>query len=248
MFIFKLLEELHTRTLHAPDEGGAGAGTATDAGKADGDKGGDTKQKDPDGDGKAAERKHAEAVPYERFQAVNEAKKAAEDAAAAAKAELTRLQRSGLPELDQIKAERDDLKRQLDEANGKATAAEERATNLEKSGWVRTAAQAAGFIDAEDALARIKLDSVKTEAGAQRAVGDLAESAKHLVKAKTDESQAGVLREILAGGKAKDGAGDGDRKLIPTSQLEGMTQEQHIALMERDPELYHRSLAAAEAA
>jgi hypothetical protein len=85
-------------------------------------------------------------------------------------------------------------------------------TNLTRGGWVRSAASAAGFHDAEDAIARIDLAEIKTEAAAKREVEALAERAKHLVRRPDDgkpPASTDLLQQVLDRGRP---AGEGDKR------------------------------------
>jgi hypothetical protein len=188
-----------------------------------------------------------QAVPYERFSEVNTQLKEARELAERLQAEATQRQRQGLSELDQIKAQL------ADEQAARATLEQERdaargeVTNLTRGGWVRSAASAAGFHDAEDAIARIDLAEIKTEAAAKREVEALAERAKHLIKPADDgKPSTDLLQQVLDRGRpAGEGDKSDDKAVIPPDQFNALKTDQLVALQESDPELYRRSLAAA---
>ena len=133
-------------------------------------------------------------IPYDRFKAANDKAKTLER-------DLAEM-RSRLEERDD--AEKSDVERltkRAEAAEAKITAAEGRVVELERGGWIRTAAEKAGFIDSTDALSRARLGELDTEADAQAFVKQLAKDAKHLIAPKDD--RPGVER-VLQGGQPVD--------------------------------------------
>ena len=95
-------------------------------------------------------------------------------------------------------------------------------------------------------------DDIKSEAAAQKAVADLAETAKHLIQDAQKQTTASErLEQVLNGGKPvtdkNNGEGDGKPKPIPADKLDAMSTDELVALQENDPQLYEASLAAAAA-
>lgn len=168
-------------------------------------------------------------VPYDRFKQANEAKKAADDARAEAEeakrnadAEIARLkreadqrERAGLPEVDRLKSELADLQQQLVDVTADRDqgfqARDAKLVDLERGGWVRAAAAAAGFHDPEDAVIRMDLSKIRTEDGARREVEALSERAKHLTKPKVDPSGSSQLQTVLSNGEPVQPADGGDQ-------------------------------------
>lgn len=187
-------------------------------------------------------------VPYERFSEVNAQLKEARELAERLQSEARQRERQGLSELDQIKAQladeqaaRASLEQERDSARGEVT-------NLTRGGWVRAAANAAGFHDVEDAVARIDLGEIKTEAAAKREVEQLADRAKHLVRQPDDGNppNTDLLQQVLDRGRpAGEGNNDDAKSVIPPDQFNALKTDQLVALQESDPELYRRSLQAA---
>lgn len=113
-------------------------------------------------------------IPYGRFKEVNERLKAAEAAAQSAAEELKKREEAEL-------SERERAEKQAAEAVARAEAAEARATNLERSAWVRDAAS--NFNDPADAVAMLELAEIDSADKAKAAVEELGKSKPHLVKA-----------------------------------------------------------------
>lgn len=112
-------------------------------------------------------------VPYARFKEVNDRVKAAEQAASDAAAALKKREDAELSEKE--KAEKDAA-----EALKRAEAAEARATELERSAWVRSAAN--NFNDPDDAVAMLDLSSLDSSDKVDKAVKELGEKKPHLLK------------------------------------------------------------------
>lgn len=233
----------HTFIAYAPDDGGGdgGQGAGGNGGGGQGGDGGGQQQHDP--------------VPYDRFQAVNQAKTAAETARAeaeqraqAAQDKLTELERQGLGDVDRLKAELADAQTARDTAIAERDAATGKVTELERGGWVRQAATDANFHDPEDAIARVDLSKIESQDVATREVAQLAERAKHLIQAEPDPSGGDLLRRVLDNGKTPTSENGDEKAVIPTAKLNEMSGDELVQLQEKDPELYQRSLAAASAA
>lgn len=222
-------------------QGGSGDGGGDGQGAGDGGQGGSGGQ----GGGGGGE----QTVPYERFSQVNQQLRDAQALAERLQNEATQRQRQGLSELDQIKAQLADEQAKVSTLEQERDSARGEVTNLTRGGWVRSAASAAGFHDAEDAIARIDLGEIKTEAAAKREVEALAERAKHLVRQPDDgkpPASGDLLQQVLDRGRpASEGDKNNDKALIPPDQFNALKTDQLVALQETDPELYRRSLAAA---
>lgn len=131
--------------------------------------------------------KQAQTVPYDRFREVNERAKAAEEQLA----EITKWKQ------EQEQAKLSDIERaeaQRKEAEERATAAEARALNLERSGMVRSAALGARFTDPDDAVEFLakKLGDLDTPEKVKAAVAELAKSKPHLVGSRAGGGDGGA--------------------------------------------------------
>lgn len=121
----------------------------------------------------AEERRRREAAERQRDEAQNKLNEAAE-------AERTELERA---------------QKKATDAEAKAATAEAKATRLERSAVIRTAAQAAGFHDPEDAVAHLsdRIGELDDEAKAKDAVEQLAKDKSHLVGKRPDPTAMGAL-------------------------------------------------------
>lgn len=133
-------------------------------------------------------------VPYDRFKAVNdklaEATRKAEEAAQKAQ----ELEDRDKTELEQVRSKLEKAEARNAELEGEVGNLSGKLTRNERSGWVRDAASKANFIDPADALGRVNLDEVETEAEAQKAVKTIADNAKHLLASdKPDPPQVGQV-------------------------------------------------------
>lgn len=181
-------------------EGGAGGGGGGEGGSGEGGEGG---QGSGTPEGSEGGRGSGDAVPRSRLTAEAKARREAERRAEEAEKKLREAEQKDLS--DKERAEREAA-----EAKARADAAEQRATKLERQGWIRDAASAAGFVDAADAIAHIDVlevdDDGKTprigdEDAAKKAVDELAESRPHLV------GKAGQRQQI---GRPGGGGGEGN--------------------------------------
>lgn len=128
-----------------------------------------------------------ETAAQRRIRELNEAKNAAEARATDFENRLKEIERQQLSDADRVKAEKED-------AEKRALAAEARATRLERGGWARSAASAVGFVDPEDAVAMVDLDSLDTETKVKNAVEKLKEQKPHLAPGEGQgQGQAGQV-------------------------------------------------------
>lgn len=118
--------------------------------------------------------------------------KAAEKEAEALKDRLDALE-------DRDRSEVEKAQRRAEKAEKDAAEYESRAKNLERGGWLRSAAQAEGFNDPDDAVAFANLDDVEDQRAAKRVVKDLAASKPHLVKA--DDPTPPQIGRVLENGQ-----------------------------------------------
>lgn len=233
------------------DEGaGAGASATAQQGSGDAAQQGQAQQGTGNADGQqqteAQQQQQRDPVPYDRFREVNDQRTAAEEERDRLQAELTRREREGLPELERVRAELGDERVARQTAEQRATEAEQRATNLERAGWVQAAAS--NFHDPADAVARVDLSTIDSQAAAERAVEDLAGRAQHLVRPPANQTVTGgdMLQQILDRGRLSDGqAQNEETKVIPAAQFNALTADQLVALQEKQPDVYERSLRAA---
>lgn len=129
---------------------------------------------EPEQDTTTTEPTDEQRVPLDRFRTVtaeNKELRSQLDELAKWKEEQEQAQ---LSELDRERQAREKAEQQLAE-----TAA--RATSLERSVWIRSAASAAGFADPEDAVALIGTDVVEDSDTAAELVKALAERKPHLL-------------------------------------------------------------------
>lgn len=114
-------------------------------------------------------------VPYDRFKEVN-------DQLRTTKAELDKLTRAQKEREEAELSEVEKATKRADEAEARATAAEGKATTLERTGWVTAAARDAGFTDPGDAAAFLTLAEIEDKPAAKKAVEQLAKDKTHLLK------------------------------------------------------------------
>lgn len=157
-----------------------------------------------------------QAVPYARFKEINDAKVAAEKAAADAAAELQKIKDADL-------SEKERAEKAASEATARAEAAEAKATKLERSALVREAAK--NFNDPGDAVAMLDLSEIDDADKAAEAVKKLGESKPHLVKAQSPTAIGAPLgKSAKATGEIPTGAdGKPDMKAgLGTELLNGL--------------------------
>ena len=155
------------------------------------------------------EEKTEQTVPYSRFKEVNDRVKAAETAAAEAAAQLKAREEAEL-------SEKEKAEKAAQEAISRAEAAEARATELERSSWVRAAAS--DFNDPDDAVAMLNLSELDSAEKAAEAVKDLGKNKPHLVK----DQKPAKIGSPLDGGKKHEVPTGADGK--PDEKL-GLGQE-----------------------
>lgn len=115
-------------------------------------------------------------VPLDRFRTVtseNKELRAQLDQLAAWKEEQEAAQ---LTELERERSARE-------KAEANAAEADQRATTLERSAWIRNAAQAAGFADPDDAVALIGTAAAEDADIVTKLVAELADKKPHLLNA-----------------------------------------------------------------
>lgn len=135
--------------------------------------------------------KEPQTVPYDRFAQVNQQ---AKDAQKQLKEMQDRLQE--LEDRDKSELERE--RSQRERAQQEKTDLEQRLVSLERGQWVRAAAQAAKFVDVDDAVAHLDLAGIESERDAKKAVEKLAERKQHLVR---QEPQRPEIGQVLKGGQ-----------------------------------------------
>ena len=151
--------------VHAEDGGAGGdGGTGQAGGTTPQGQGAQGQGGAGDGGSGAAGGQH---VPYDRFKAVND--------------ELVSLRKWREEQEAASLSEKDKAERRAAQAEAKAAAAEARLVTLERHDLIRTAALAAGFVDASDAVALIDTSAVSDAKAAVNAVADLAKRKPHLI-------------------------------------------------------------------
>ncbi len=114
-------------------------------------------------------------VPYHRFKEANDRAKAASTQLTELQARLDEIENQGKSELERERSKRTEYEKQAGELSA-------RIQNMERSGWIRTAALAAGFEDPDDAVAFISASSVESDADAEKAVKALAKRKPKLLR------------------------------------------------------------------
>ncbi len=163
----------------------------------------------------AAEAGEDQRVPLDRFQQVTSQNKEMRDRLAELEQKEQERQREAMSELERAQAERD-------EERQKREAAESKALELERGGYLRSAAAAAGFADPEDAVALIGLDAATDQLAAQQAVKDLAEKKPHLV-AKTGTPGPTPIGSPIPSPSANPDPGDSDKTTVGKDILNLLT-------------------------
>jgi hypothetical protein len=148
---------------------------------------------------------HEETVAYERFQKVNAQAKAEKARAAEFEKKLAALQAqiddresAGLPELERLKKDMERAEKRAAEAEARAEKQEQAAVRAGRERLVLSAAAAAGFDEADDALRypeHVNLDEIETQADAERAVKRLAKARPKLLKADGPQLPGRVLKD-----------------------------------------------------
>jgi len=144
-------------------------------------------------------------VPLDRFQTVTSENKELREKVAAYEQEKAERERAAMSELERAQAEAADEKKKREEAESKAL-------QLERGGYLRSAAAAAGFADPEDAVALIGLDKITDLLEAQKAVKDLAEKKPHLIQSGTPGPRAIGNPLPTPGSGSGSGGESGDEK------------------------------------
>lgn len=142
-------------------------------------------------------------VPRERLNKVLEEKKAAEE-------ERDRLKKEAEERAAADLSDKEKAERKAEQAEQRAKDAETKATELERSGWVRDAAQAESFTDPADAVAFLTLSELEDEEAATKAVKELAEKKPHLVGAAAGGGRPQAFGRP-AGGTASPPASEGGK-------------------------------------
>lgn len=264
MFIFQRM--LQPLLLLRPDEGAGGGGQAAAGGQqqsgqqqgsAGGAAAGQQQQGQQQGEqqqGGSGNGQHEERVPYDRFAQVNDQLRQTQEELRTLREQQTQREREGMPEVARLQAELADAQRAREQAEQRATTAEQSLQTSTREAWIRDAARGARFHDPDDAIARIDASVVRTADGARREVEALAQRAAHLVAPEQQEQQqsgADILQQVLNRGERVGDQQRGeeqDAKVIPAADFNKLTADQLVSLQERDPGLYERSLRAAAAA
>lgn len=152
-------------------------------------------------------------VPLDRFQQVTTQNKEMRERLAKLEEEEQKRQREQMTELQRAEAERD-------EERQKREAAEQKALDLERGGYLRSAAAAAGFADPEDAVALIGLSEIEDQLAAQQAVTELAQKKPHLIA--SGKPGPTPIGNPLPGNGATPQPGDDDPKRQVGRDLLGM--------------------------
>lgn len=114
-------------------------------------------------------------VPLDRFRSVTSENKELRTELEDLKKWKEEQEQAQLSEIERERAARE-------KAEATAQEATEKALNLERGGWLRSAALAAGFADPDDAIALIGTKEIENSDGAAAAVKDLAEKKPHLLR------------------------------------------------------------------
>lgn len=145
-------------------------------------------------------------VPLDRFQTVTSENKELREKVAAYEQEKAERERAAMSELERAQAEAADEKKKREEAESKAL-------QLERGGYLRSAAAAAGFADPEDAVALIGLDKITDLLEAQKAVKDLAEKKPHLIQSGTPGPRP-IGNPLPTPGSGSGSGGDDDQQAV----------------------------------
>jgi hypothetical protein len=114
-------------------------------------------------------------VPLDRFRSVTSENKELRGELEDLKKWKEEQEAAQLSEIDRERAARE-------KAEALAQEATEKAVNLERGGWLKSAALAAGFADPEDAVALIGTGEIEDTDAAAQAVKDLADKKPHLLQ------------------------------------------------------------------
>lgn len=125
-------------------------------------------------------------VPYERFQEVNRAAKAAKDELSQLKGRLDELDNRDQSELQRERKKREQFEREAGELS-------QRLTQTERQGWLREAARDLKFDDPDDATAFINVANVEDPDDAVSAVKDLAKRKPKLLRSESPPAEIGQV-------------------------------------------------------
>lgn len=154
-------------------------------------------------------------VPYSRFAEVNQTAKQAQQQLKEMQDRLEELENRDKSELERERSKRTQFEQQASELSA-------RLERMERSGWIRSAAAAAGFEDPDDAVAFIPSDSIESSDDAAKAVKDLAKRKPKLLRDTTPtQPQVG---QVLQNGQPVT-AGKSEPEIDPAS-LELLKQVQ----------------------
>jgi predicted RNase H-like nuclease (RuvC/YqgF family) len=159
-------------------------------------------------------------VPYSRFREVNAENKRLKQQVEQFGGRLEELETRDQTELQRERNKRQQYERELSEM-------QERATRIERSGWLRDAAREAKFMDPEDAIAQIGTGEVEDYDDAITAVKQLAKRKPYMVR---QEAAGPKVGEVMRDGRRQDGqrAQQDPRRNAPADA--GMNSEQHAFL------------------
>jgi hypothetical protein len=157
---------------------------------------GRTQADDGDGDRDREQKSYTDrTVPYSRFREVNAENKRLKQQVEQFGGRLEELETRDQTELQRERNKRQQYERELSEM-------QERATRIERSGWLRDAAREAKFMDPEDAIAQIGTGEVEDYDDAITAVKQLAKRKPYMVRQETAGPKVG---EVMRDGRRQDG-------------------------------------------
>lgn len=148
-------------------------------------------------------------VPYERFKTTYDRAQVLESEAKDLRRRLEEREQADL-------SEQEKLARRAEQAELRAQELETRTTQMERSAWIRDAAQKHDFQDPGDAVALSAGAAISDEREAERAVRDLAKAKPHLIK--PQEAAAPTVGRVLSNGRPA----AGDSRLSAAAQVKEM--------------------------
>jgi seryl-tRNA synthetase len=137
-------------------------------------------------------------VPYERFAQVNQKAAEATKQLGEMQARIQEIEDRDKSEVERAGTQLKREQTQRETLESELKASQDRLVNLERSQWVRNAAAEASFIDSTDALGRVNLSEIETEAEAKRAIKKIASEAKHLIRQEPSRPEIG---QVVADGQ-----------------------------------------------
>lgn len=125
-------------------------------------------------------------VPYSRFAEVNQTAKAAQKQLQEMQERLEELESRDKSELERERSKRTQFEQQAAEMAS-------RLEQVERSGWIRSAAAVANFEDPDDAVAFISTQAVESAEDAEKAVKALAKRKPKLLREQQPSPQIGQV-------------------------------------------------------